>query len=223
MANRSFTRSFYTLHNMPTLIDCNFTIDKGNGNGLGIRNLKGAGVAAVYGNTTATPATNNPNPPPGYFYILFQDNYYRYFGSFSGFANSVGTPGASTTANAVSVITSLGTATTAQWRAVGLPVGVTPAVGVSFVATASGTVGGSATVAPPSTNGTGITSLEVVGDPNTTLNTYGAGSGSPYIIIRTMGPTGAGTTTPIATAPTDNSIFALSFYLSNSSVIVSGE
>jgi len=40
------------MHVKPVTIDCNFIVDSTNGNGLGIRNLKGSEVAAVYMNTT---------------------------------------------------------------------------------------------------------------------------------------------------------------------------
>lgn len=48
MANRSFTRSFYTPHAMPVLVDCNFNVLSTSVDGLGISNLKGPGVANVY-------------------------------------------------------------------------------------------------------------------------------------------------------------------------------
>lgn len=62
MANRLYTRSFNTKHAKPVLLDCNFIVDSTNGNGLGIRSLKGPGIAHVYMHTTATPAVGNPNP-----------------------------------------------------------------------------------------------------------------------------------------------------------------
>lgn len=51
---------YYTMHKEPIQIDCNFIVDPTNGNGLGIRSLKGAGVPAVYMHTTpaATTATS---------------------------------------------------------------------------------------------------------------------------------------------------------------------
>src|ERR1017187_394412 len=53
-------------HNEATILDCNFVVDSANGNGLGIRNLKGSGrVAQVFMHTSATPAAGNPNPVAG--------------------------------------------------------------------------------------------------------------------------------------------------------------
>jgi hypothetical protein len=54
MANRWFTQFVSTLHKKPALIDCNFIVDSTNGNGYGVRSLKGAGVANVYMHTTAS-------------------------------------------------------------------------------------------------------------------------------------------------------------------------
>lgn len=54
MANRWFTQFVSTLHKKPALIDCNFVVDSTNGNGFGVRSLKGAGVANVYMHTTAS-------------------------------------------------------------------------------------------------------------------------------------------------------------------------
>jgi len=78
----------YSFLNRPVLIDCNFVVDHSNGNGLGIRNLKGMGVKNVFMNTSATPATNrdmlNPNPAAGYALIELDSNYNRYAGGFAG-------------------------------------------------------------------------------------------------------------------------------------------
>ena len=44
---------FYTPHTRPVLLDCNFAVDVANGNGLGIRSLKGQGIKNVFMNSTA--------------------------------------------------------------------------------------------------------------------------------------------------------------------------
>jgi hypothetical protein len=54
MANRWFTQFVSTLHKKPGLVDCNFVVDSTNGNGYGVRSLKGAGIAKVYMHTTAS-------------------------------------------------------------------------------------------------------------------------------------------------------------------------
>jgi hypothetical protein len=211
MANRYLTQFFYTFHKMPVLLDCNFIVDSTNGNGLGIRSLKGPGIAAVYMNTSASPAPGNPNPAAGVILVELQDTYYRYFGGFSGQVSPVSTSSTSTTANAAQVITSLGTATNAQWQAVGFPVGNTPNVGAAFIPTSSALIGGSATVA--STVASGIDHIEVVGDPNQTIN---APAGTNQILLSCYLNT-------TLTAPSNNTGIGLSFYMSNSSVTFAGE
>lgn len=44
---------FYDFLNKPVLVHCNFVVDSTNGNGLGIRSLKGSGVQNVFMNTSA--------------------------------------------------------------------------------------------------------------------------------------------------------------------------
>jgi hypothetical protein len=214
MANRWLNQFYYTLHKMPVLIDCNFIVDPANGNGLGIRSLKGPGVANVFMHTTATPAPGNPNPAPGVIMLELQDTYFRYFGGFTGWEGPLsGTPLTATTANTTYVITSLGTATAAQWYAVGLPEYLIPTVGQAFVATASATIGGSATVEVPATGGAGIDTIETIGDPNQTIGTPQAPS---YIMLQCFFE-------GVVTAPATGSVINLTSYLSNSSVTVQGE
>src|ERR1017187_7071420 len=63
MSVTAFNRNFYSLHNFPVLLDCNFVVDSQNANGLGIRSLKGPGIAHVFMHT-AHPAENTGNPNP---------------------------------------------------------------------------------------------------------------------------------------------------------------
>ena len=285
MANRSFTRSFYSLHEYPVLIDCNFVVDSTNGNGLGLRSLKGPGVAAVFMNTSASltgtltigspnitaiasgtsslkvgmpvqgtgipagttivailssssvqmsanatanetsesityqgVASNgvaNPNPPAGYIYVQLQDNYNRYLSGSAGFGSPLsGTPLTSVTANSVYVIVSLGTATLAQWQAVGLPAGVVPNVGVTFVASSSGTIGGSAAVEVIKSTASGIDHIEIVGDPNQTVSPQQARGA---IIVSVCINEDA------VTAPSNGTVISLQMLMSNSSNKVQGE
>lgn len=59
MANRNYASAgkLYTGHVKPVLIDCNFIVDSTNGNGLGIRSLKGPYVQNVFMNTSAGSVT----------------------------------------------------------------------------------------------------------------------------------------------------------------------
>lgn len=175
MANRNFlSNKLYQLEAYPVLLSCNFVVDSTNGNGLGIRSLKGPGIRNVFMHTSSTPGRGNgnylnPNPVAGAIWVQLQDNYNKYLAGFSGFVETVsGTALTAVAANTSYVITALGTATLAQWVAKGVPVGVTPAVGVAFTATATGTIGGSAAVQTAKNSGTDV--IEIFGDPNTTLS-----------------------------------------------------
>lgn len=216
MANRWFTQFFYTLHKKPVLLDCNFIVDSTNGNGLGIRSLKGPGISAVYMHTSATPDPANPNPAAGYILVKLQDSYQRYFGGFSGQVTPLtGSNLTATVASVPNVITSLGTASLAQWQAVGLPIGITPAVGVAFIATSSATIGGSAAVQLVATAGSGIDHIEVVGDTNLALRPVGV-TGGGYIVLRCMLSNATAT-------PANGTAIGLSFYLSSSFLMQQGE
>lgn len=213
---------------MPVLLDCQFTVAAADAGGLGITGLKGPGVQAVYMHTSQTPATGNPNPANGICLVQLQDNYYYDYLGFMGqvtalSGSSILVASAGVAINTTYVITILGTTTTAGWQSLGLPVGITPAVGVAFVATATATATGTGAVQVPHANGTGIQSIEQVGAPGLTVNPSGLNRGYPYLIFRFMGPTNSSTTTPIAVAPRDGSIISLKLYLSNSSVVVQGE
>lgn len=215
MANRNFANSrIYTGHVMPVLIDCNFIVDSTNGNGLGIRSLKGPYVKAVYMHTSATPAAGNPNPTAGTIIVQLQDNYSRYYGGFNGMVSPVGTPSTSTTAHAPQFITSLGTASLAQWQAVGFPSNQTPTVGASFIPTASALIGGSASVSSPLSTGSGIDHIEAVGDANQTLAPSDASGAT--LIFQCFEANAV-------TQPADGTVISLAMYLSNSSILIQGE
>lgn len=217
MANRNYSNSrIYTGHVMPVLLDCNFIVDSANGNGLGIRSLKGPYVQNVFMKTSSTPAGGNPNPDTGIIVVQFQDNYNRSFSGFNAIVSPLsGTPLTSTTTGTTYVIVSLGTATLAQWQTAGLPHGFTPAVGAAFVATATGTIGGSAAVEITATAGSNITDIETVGDPNATLANADQFIGGQVILQCFKNA--------VKTAPADGSVISLGFYLSNSSVLNNGE
>lgn len=56
MANRNWASGgkIYSMHIKPILLDCNFVVDSTNGNGLGIRSLKGPCISSVYMHSAAT-------------------------------------------------------------------------------------------------------------------------------------------------------------------------
>ena len=220
-------KSLYSNVCKPCDIHLNFIVDAANGNGLGIRSLKSNGyVQNVFMNTSSTPGTNNgqlnPNPAAGYALIQLKNNFNYYLGGFSGFVSPVsGTPLTSTTQHDAYIITSLGTATLAQWQAAGVPAGLTPSVGMSFIATATGTVGGSATVEAPSTSG--ILSIEVVGDPNQSIrNSNLAQNAGAYLLVQFLAPTSSSVTTPTATSPASGTVVGMCIQMDASSITIDG-
>ena len=182
-------------------VHCNFIVDSANGNGLGIRSLKGSGVAAVYMHTSATPAVGNPNPIAGLIVAELALPYSGYVSGSYGFVSPLsGSPVTSTTAGHAYVIVSLGTTTAAQWLAAGLPAGVVPAVGASFIAIATGAIGGTGAVEVPSSSG--IMSIELVGDPN---QSSAPSSGGAIVISQCLNASSA------LTAPADGTVIGLNF------------
>lgn len=232
MANRNFPSAgkIYSGHVMPVLIDCNFIVDSTNGNGLGIRSLKGPYVQNVFMHTSATPGKGNsnpatpgipvvnPNPSAGIIVVQLQDKFNRLLTGDFSIVSPVGASQIVTsglTVGAPYVITVLGDATAADWLAIGVPAGVLPAVGVSFIAASAGH--GAATVsrvAPPSVSG--LDSLETIGDSNQAIAPATAGGTGAQIIMQCLN---AGS---LAT-PANGTVISLSFLLSNSSVMVQGE
>ena len=211
------------MHTMPVLLDCNFVVDSTNGNGLGIRNLKGPAVNEVYMNTSAPLAgSGNPNPEAGIILVQLADNYNRYLSGFAGFSGPTGSSSTSVVSGVPVIVASLGTSTQAQWLAVGFPAAYLnfatglPNVGASFVPTSSATIGGSAAVLAFSASGAGIDHIEILGDPNQTIASSQPQNVGAQILMACY-------KNGVLTAPSNNSVISLAFYLNNSSVQVQGE
>lgn len=188
---------FYSNITQPVKIDMNFVVDSANGNGLGIRSLKSNGyVQNVFMHTSTTPGSNNgylnPNPLSGYALIQFKNNFKVYLGGFSGFVSPTsGSAGGSVTISTPAIIASLGTTTLAQWQAAGVPVGLTPAVGMSFIAIKTGAIGGTGTIIASGVSG--ISSVEVIGDPNVSINSYPISTaGGAWLMVQFLGASFAG-------------------------------
>lgn len=125
------------------------------------------------------------------------------------------------TTGAAYIITTAGNSTAAAWHALGVPAGVIPAVGVSFVAASVGAGANTSTsrVMTPSAAGSGISTVEIVGTPNTSVNpdpTANQGFGA-QLILQTRDYSGA------VTAPADGSVMFLELLLSDSSILIGGE
>lgn len=213
---------FYSNITFPVNIYCSFVVDSANGNGLGIRSLKSNGyVRNVFMHTSATPGSGldgylNPNPAAGVILLQMKNNYNYYLGGSVGFVSPVsGSPVTSTTAHTAYVIVSLGTTTLAQWQAAGLPLGVVPAVGVSFVAIATGAIGGTGAVEASATAGSGITNVEVLGDAHLSDTTSIASYGGMWVLSQCFA---SGT----LTAPADGSVAGMLLTFDGSSVTIDG-
>jgi hypothetical protein len=218
-------KSIYENVAKPQVINLNFVVDSTNGNGLGIRQLKSNGYCQnVFMHTSASPGTNNgylnPNPASGLILVQMKNPFNYYLGGFSGWVSPVtGSALTSTTAHSAYVITSLGTTTLAQWQAAGVPLGLTPSVGMSFVAIATGAIGGTGTVEVPGISG--ITSIEVIGDPNQSIyNLSVAANGGAWVLLQCLAPTSSSVTTLIPTAPANNSVLGMCFRFDGSTVSI---
>jgi hypothetical protein len=176
--------------------------------------------------TSATPGTNdgvtNPNPVVGYAMIQFKQNFNKYLGGFFGIIPPLASSNlTSVTNHNPYVITSLGSTTLAQWQAVGLTQGITPAVGVSFIATATASFGGSGTVGAPGVPA--LAEMSVVGDPNQSIsNSSIAANGGAILIVSLLAPTNSSTTTLAPAAPADGSVIGMEFSFDMSSVTIDG-
>lgn len=114
-----------------------------------------------------------------------------------------------------------------NWRAVGLPKGVVPAVSASFIATATGySSRGGSTGTVKAVTVAGISRIEVIGDPNKSLGPVPLG-GSPnvggWIMLQCLAPTSASVTTLIPAQPAAGSQIRLNFLVESKSVLISGE
>lgn len=229
----------------PIDINMKFIVNHADTGGLGITGLVSNGyVKNVFMNTNQTPGANNgvtnPNPAAGFALIQLAGNFNKHIGTRVSIASPAGSNlkidnGATLSIGQVYQITTLGNATAAQWTTIGVPAGVTPAVGVAFVAIATGAGSGNTStsrVAAPSVSG--ITSAEIVGSPTATCSTSNsAQNGGAYLLLQFLAPTIASVaTTPavtnaffsplIPTAPADKSTIEVQIRMDGSSVSVDG-
>lgn len=249
MANRNFASSkMFSGHVMPVYLDCTFVVDSTNA--LGITGLKGPYIQNVFMHTSTTPGAGNsnpqtpnkvitnPNPASGTIVVQLQDNYNRFYVQGYEVTSPDGTStkidNSAMTAGVAYKITTLGNATAAKWLAIGVPAGITPAAGVTFIAASNGGAGNTLTsrVAPSAAAGSGLMTIESYGDrqaslsPNILAQGYGA---QLFFQTRIAAGTNDGGTPPLFTgssaigAPADGTRISMSFMLSNSSVLVQGE
>lgn len=202
MANRNFPNGgkIYMEHVNAALLDCEFTVAATNASG--VTGLKGGLIPAVYMHTSTTPSAGNPNPAAGYAIVQLGDNFNGLYGCYSQLispnsGSSLLVASAGLTAGLVYTITIMGTTTVAAWHTLGVPAGIAPAVGVSFVAANTSAVGTGA-VQVPKVTGSGALSMELMGNPNLQLISSNPNQGAsgyyPYLIFRFMSATAAAPT-----------------------------
>lgn len=175
---------------------------------------------ALTGSVTMDTNTATLVPAPalggGVIIVDFVDSYNRSLSGFNAIVSPLsGSPVTSVIAGNAYVIVSLGTASLAQWQAKGLPVGFTPELGTSFIATASGSIGGSAAVDISDPAGSGITNIETIGDPNATIDNTDYQTGARLILQCYSNG--------VQASPANGTVISLGFLLSNSSIVVQGE
>lgn len=204
MANRNYPASrTFGFNLLPARLITKFNV----GSSGAVSNVKtNNGVAAVTRLAVGT------------YQIQMQDNYAAFLSARHIIHSPLsGTPVAATalTPGVVYQIVSLGTTTQAQWVTAGVPAGITAAPGVSFLAAATSSGTGSAQTAISS----GITSMELIGGPDTSLSNqpFVAGLGG-FVNIVFWGPTDATHTALIPTDPVNGSIVRLEFLMNNSQV-----
>lgn len=239
MAQRNFANSrIYTGHVMPVSIDCSFTVAATNGKG--ITGLTGAYVQNVFMHTSTTAAAGNsnpmtpakvitnPNPASGTIIIQLQDVFSQLYSMdwtccSPNSGSDIKIDNTALTAGVAYVITTVGDASTATWQGVGLPVGITPAIGVPFIATGTGGSGNtsSSRVQITAAAGSNLLNIEVVGNPTLALPStiVSNGFGSQIILQCRNDNT---TDVPRIATPADGTVIKLKFLLSNSSITIQG-
>lgn len=112
-----------------------------------------------------------------------------------------------------------------DWQGVGVPKGVVPAVGVSFVATATGyTTGGGSTGLVKAVGVSNILSVEFIGSQNLSLSPIpmgGSQNAGGWVLIKFLAPTITSITLAfvnpmIATAPAEETVVQMSLLLEQS-------
>jgi len=187
MANRNFANSrMYTGHVAPVMLDVSIPI--GSSGAVGT-------IAGPYIKSVTKMAT-------GTYQIQLVDNYSAYYfggaqiiAPASGSDLSVRASDAALAVGSTYVISVLGSATAANWTTLGVPAGVTPAVGVAFVALATG-AGTSTTSKVQAVIDSGIAKVELMGNPNYTIAPMNAtplaGQAGAIILLKTLAPSFSG-------------------------------
>lgn len=200
LANRNYpSQRLFGFHMLPVRLDCSVAI--GSSGAPTIASTV-AGIASITRLST------------GVYRLQLADNYYSFLNLHAMFQSPVSgsnVADGSFSTNSIYQITAVGTT---NWANVGLPSGLTAAVGMIFKASGAGGAGsGTAKVLGAS----GIYSVEVIGSGM--LNNQPAASNSGgYIVIQCLGPTDATHTAQIPVDPASGSTMILELWMNNSSI-----
>jgi hypothetical protein len=151
----------------------------------------------------------NPNPAAGLILIQFKNNFNYVLSGSNSIVSPIINPTTAVTSGLTSgaayVITSLGTTTLSEWQTIGLPQGLTPTVGQSFIVPPGVTgTGGSHTGKVGTPSASGIMSFETVGDPNQSANNANiAQNGGAYLMLQALAPV---TTVPVTSGTSGNAV-----------------
>ena len=197
MANRFLQQFFFGFNHYPVWIEGSATIGASGATSL----LKGSGVKSL------------TRKAAGVYELKLEDNYNRFL-SFSSQLIAPVTGAAVTGGSFVTgtpyVIQSLGSTTSAQWEAAGVPTGNVASVGDAFVALGAGA--GTGTVKAVGTSG--VFAISVFGDVQASISPAVTGS---LIYFKCIDAAGA------AVDPTSGSQLYFEVKMRNSSVKGKGE
>lgn len=217
-------KSTYTNVTKPQDVSLTFTVTPTNG--LGVTSVKSNGyVRNVFMHTSTTPTSNdgylNPNPANGYCWVQFTNNFNYFLGGFARLtaatATSTKIDNSVLVIGQAYVITVVGNASLATWQAVGVPPGVTPAVGVSFIAITVGAGGNALTSRVQVPTSSAVAVVETVGDPATMIaNSSIATNGGAWVMVQFL----ASALTPVA--PAAGTVITMTFKFDGSSVTIDG-
>lgn len=221
MANRNFASGgkMYSMHVSPVMIDMNFVVDDTQPSG--ISNLKGPLVEEVLMHSDhATPSMTLQD---GTILIRLQDSYNGVFNAvdaaivLAASGSDVKIDNSALTAGVPYRISIVGNASQAKWESIGLPAGVEPVIGASFIAANNGGAGNTLTsrVQAAITTST-VAAIQLAADPNLSSSSDAQDYGA-YAILQCRDFAGA------LVAPANGTKISIQMYMSNSSIQIQGE
>jgi hypothetical protein len=187
-------KSIYMNVAKPMVVECSFSVDSTNASGL--TSLKSNGyIQQIYMHSSA-PSATNPNPANGIMQVQFKNNFNKFLGVdasvVSASQTSTKIDNSALVVGQVYVISTLGNATLAKWQAIGVPVGVTPAVGVAFIALTDGGAGNVLTSRVMVPNVSGIACVEVFGNSDVMTSANIAANNGQYLFAQFLAPSFTG-------------------------------